>query len=105
MKKQFGMFLGGIALLIALVFATSNQTKAALGGERTPPVGKECVVQFRRDALGTAASLPVAPTTGSINGAQTAIGGKLLMVNSEWVLLNNGNDLWIPRASILLIQY
>ena len=103
MKKQFGMFLGGIALVMGLAFATSNETKAAFGGERTPPIGKDCIVQFRRDALGAAAALPVAPTTGSINGAQTAIGGKLLMVNSEWVLLNNGNDLWIPTASVLLI--
>ena len=107
MKKQFGIFLGAASIAIALLMSGLSETKAAFTGERTPPLGKECVVQFRRDALGTAASLPVAPLTGSINGAETTVSGKLAMVGSEWIVVTrtNGNDLWIPKTSVLLIQY
>jgi len=74
--------------------------------------GKNCTVQFRRDALGGAANLPVPPTTPSINGATVAIQGKLIAVSHEAILLSSdgdkyvqGKQLWIPKSSILLIQY
>jgi hypothetical protein len=107
MKKHFGILVGGFAVVIALAVAIPKQTKAAFGGETSPPLGKNCVIQFRRDALGAAANLPIAPTTGSINGAETCLGGQLKMVSSDWVVLDNlkGNDIWIPRAAILLIQF
>lgn len=107
MKKQFGVFLGAASIAVALIISGVNDSKAAFGGERTPPIGKDCVVQFRRDALGAAAALPVSPLTGSINGAETTVSGKLAMVGSEWVVVtrNIGGDLWIPKTSVLLIQF
>ena len=41
---------------------------AIAGGLSSPLLGKLCTIKFRRDALGAAASLPVAPLTGNING-------------------------------------
>jgi gas vesicle protein len=107
MKTRFGILVGGIAVVVALMLATPKETKAAFGGETSPPIGKSCSIQFRRDALGAAASLPIAPTTGSFNGAETSLAGKLKMVSSDWIVLDNqhGNDVWIPRVCVLLIQF
>jgi hypothetical protein len=67
-------------------------------------IGTTCSVQFRRgDALGGAAPLPVSPTTGSINGAEVVISGKLTGVDRDWVVLDGKT--WIPKSSILLIQF
>lgn len=76
------------------------------------PLNENVVVQFDRSALGAAANLPISPTTGAINGAQTAIGGKLLEVSPEWILLESLTPhasgvmverFWIPRSKILMI--
>jgi hypothetical protein len=77
-----------------------------VSGSSGPPVGKKCTIQFRRDALGTAASLPVPPMTGNVNGADTSISGTVKSVTEEWVVLDGANgEIWIPRTVILLIQY
>lgn len=86
---------------------------AGCGGSQELPVGKDVIVQFDRAALGTGAALPVSPTTSSINGAETAIYGKLLHVSSDWIQLevrrpaSSGtliSTYWIPRDKVLLIQ-
>jgi hypothetical protein len=77
------------------------------------PIGKDVVVQFDRSSLGAAASLPVPPTTEGINGAGTAIRGKLLGATKSWIQLGvttsrvqgaSVQTFWIPREKILLIQ-
>ena len=71
-----------------------------------PAVGSTCKVQFRRDALGAASTLPVPPMTDNINGADTNVVGTLEAINREWVVLKQ-NDIkktWIPREVILLIE-
>jgi hypothetical protein len=75
------------------------------GRSPRPPIGKNCNVQFRRDALGAAASLPVSPLTSSINGATTSVSGKLKAVSKDWIILERGNEeIWIPKGVVLLIQ-
>lgn len=73
----------------------------------TAQVGKLCAVQFRRgDALGSGADLPVSPTTGEINGAAVSTHGVLRKVTSGWIVLESGaKDYFIPRESVLLIEF
>jgi hypothetical protein len=76
-----------------------------------PKPGEQCIVQLRRDALGGAANLPVSPLTDNINGATVALGGWLVAVNHEAIVLDCHASqryfkrLWIPNSSILLIAY
>jgi len=68
-------------------------------------VGKRCTVQVRRDALGSAHTLPVAPLTDEINGAAVSISGTLERVDAHSIVLNHASKShFIPEASILLIR-
>jgi hypothetical protein len=68
--------------------------------------GKPCTVQLKRNALGGAAPTPVSPLTGNINGAEVAIYGKLYKVDKDAVVIIDGKTTyWIPKDSILLIQF
>ena len=70
-----------------------------------PPVGKLCTIQFRRDALGAAATLPVSPMTRNINGADTSIEGILVKITEQWVVIEKGGkQVWVPKTVVLLIQ-
>ncbi len=72
-----------------------------------PPCGKKvnATVQFRRDLLGASADLPIPPTTDGINGASVSVAGTLMLVNEQWVVLEQGDkELWIPRDNVLLIK-
>lgn len=69
-----------------------------------PPIGATVQVQFRRDALGGAASLPVPPTTSGINGAEVSLSGSLSKVTPRWLVLRIATkDHWISRDSVLLV--
>jgi len=107
MKSHLTMLTATVVLCITILFVSQNNSRAAFGsGLSQPPIGKDCVIQFRRgDALGGASNLPVSPITGSINGAQTSMAGKLRNVTEEWIVIeSNASTYWIPKASILLIQ-
>jgi hypothetical protein len=69
-------------------------------------MGKTCIVQFRRDALGAGAALPIPPMTSGINGAETCISGTLKRSSSDWVVIEgkDGHEIVIPTAVILLIE-
>ncbi len=68
-------------------------------------LGKPCAIQFRRDALGAAAPLPIAPMTVNINGADTNITGTVMRTTAGWIVLEKeGGEIWIPKGVILLIQ-
>jgi hypothetical protein len=89
-------------------FATISITMLLAGCDRglIPPAGKSCTIQFRRDALGTAATMPVPPMTDNINGAETSISGTLKSSAGAWVVLDHGGvEVWIPKTAILLIKY
>jgi len=89
-----------------------------------PKPGTRCTVQFRRgDALGSGADIPVNPATNIINGAVVSMNGTLVAINHEAIILErvnvnrteyesgeitiqtNTDHVWIPKSSILLIQY
>jgi hypothetical protein len=103
--KSLLMALACLSLLSIPLFVTGcNDAQAALGGMSPPP--KPCTIQFRRDALGAAASLPISPLTDSLNGGETSISGTLKMVNDDWVVLDRGGkDIWVSRSVVLLIKY
>ena len=96
-----------IVLTLFAVISCDSKTSGSKAANRiTPKAGAYCTVQFRRDALGASADLPVPPTTGSINGAEVCVSGKFSKMNEDWVVLTEGNggEIWIPRSMILLIK-
>ena len=101
------LIIGASALVLLLVILVScHKSPPKPVAELTPPLGRNCTVQFRRDALGAASTSPIPPLAGNFNGGETAIGGRLKNVTSEWIVLERaGSELWIPRSSVLLLQY
>ena len=93
-------FLAG-ALLGSIVFSGCDHQDAP-----KLQAGKRCTIQFRRDALGAGATLPISPMTGSINGAETSISGILKRSSSDWVVIegHNAREILIPKSVILLIE-
>ena len=73
----------------------------------TRKTGKNCTVQFRRgDVLGGGGGLPVPPLTGSINGADVSVTGKLQSIDLDWVVIQQEKrEFAISRESILLIEF
>ena len=66
-------------------------------------IGKECRVQFRRDALGMSSATGVAPTQ-DYRGL-TSINGRVVDLNDQWVVVQQQNKRYvIPHAAILLID-
>jgi len=111
-NKSFSTLMKTLLTILACVTAfaatmlLTGCDSATAAGSSSPPTGKTCTIQFRRDALGAAASLPVSPLASNINGAETAISGTLKSTTSEWVLLERGGkDVWVPKSVILLIQF
>jgi hypothetical protein len=91
-------------LLVAAIIFPLGCKNASPTDLLNDKIGTNCTVEFRRgDALGSAAPLPVSPQTRSINGADVAISGKLTAVDSNWIVLDEKT--WVPRSSILLIQF
>ena len=100
MKYPLSKVLHGAALLAAFAFTACDRTNSP-----SLQLGKPCTIQFRRDALGAGASLPISPMTGSMNGADTSVAGTLKRATPEWIVIEkSGDELWIPRSVILLIQ-
>ena len=98
-----------ILTCVAALAATLSLTgcdKATAADSSGSTAGKPCTVQFRRDALGAAASLPISPMTGGINGADTAISCTFKSTRDDWVIVNRaGREVWIPKSVILLIEF
>ena len=94
------------AIAFASTLMLTGCEDATVAGSKSPPVGRSCSIQFRRDALGAGASGPSSPMAGNINGADVAISGTLKSTNGEWVVLDvNGRETWVPKAVVLLIQF
>jgi hypothetical protein len=108
--RQATMEFANMKTPVAILLCAASLSLAALlagcDAGPTPPVGKQCTIQFRRDALGTAASLPVPPLSDNINGADTSISGTLKSTGGEWVVIDcHGLEVWVPKTTILLIKY
>lgn len=102
------------ALLAALVCVTlavtalslTGCTKATAADSSLGSGGRPCTVQFRRDALGAAASLPISPRTTVISGAYTAISCTFKSTRDDWVVVDYGHkEVWIPKKAVLLIEF
>jgi len=103
--KALHTTLACVGMLSATLLLTGCDHPTA-ADHPSPPVGKSCSIQFRRDALGSGASGPSSPLAGNINGADVAISGTLKSSNGEWVVLDvQGRETWVPKAVILLIQF
>jgi hypothetical protein len=104
--KPFFVTLTCLAALVVLFITISGDHARAASGPPDPPHSKPCTIQFRRDALGAAAANPVPPLSDTINGADTSISGTLKHSSAEWAVLErNGQEVWIPKSVILLIQF
>ena len=87
-------------LLAVLVCSCSHSHDRYLSGQ----IGKTCTVQFKRNALGGGAALPVPPMTDGINGAEVSLSGTLQSVEDRAIVVLSGNKTcWIPKDSILLV--
>jgi hypothetical protein len=77
-------------------------------GKLSKWIGQNVRVQFRRDALGAAAALPISPETGEINGAATTLIGPLLEASGDSIVIGNHqrkeSQRWIPREVILFVE-
>lgn len=98
---------GGVVLgLAGLVFMISGCMpvgEAVIG----PKFGKQCTVQFKRDALGAASLNPVPPLTNSFNGAETSVSGTLTHADADWIVIDSGtgSEWLIPKSNILLLRF
>jgi hypothetical protein len=106
-----GCLLKVLLLLLASVLLAGCETRPTPEQRPTPesrltiPIGSKCVVQFRRDALGAAATLPIPPNTDNYNGAQVSLGGPLKGMSPDWIIIGGGNeDCWIATSSILMLK-
>ena len=69
-------------------------------------VGRNCLVYFRRDALGMGADTPSSVTTGTHNGAEVTQAGELMAVGNDWIVINShGREFHIPQAAILMVEF
>ncbi len=78
-----------VAMLLLVVLVCSGCEKpgsAAASGKI--PAGSSCTIQFKRDMLGISRELPISLMTGSMNGAEVSLSGKLIRMD-DW--MTNGS--------------
>jgi hypothetical protein len=99
------------ALWLALAGCGAQDLPQPTSGFRSR-IGYGCTVQFRRDALGAAATNAIPPTTNSMNGAEVSFGGKLINVTGDWLVIerltgapNQTVETWVPFHSVLLLEW
>ncbi len=85
-------------LIVVLLFvagcADSSRERSPLQSQ----IGKNCIVYFRKDALGMAADLPASVTTGNLNGAEVIQAGELMEVGNDWIVIGfEGRFFHIPQ--------
>ena len=99
--RPFALFPLAALLLAA---GCSDDSDSALLAKKT---GSTCIVQFRRDALGSGSQNPVPPFTDAFNGAQVNVSGTLSHVDSRGIMLTDvqSKEIWIPYHAILLVEF
>jgi len=91
-----------VCVLTAMLITSCSSEKESYLSQQ---VGKVCKVQFKRNALGGGATLPVPPTTDVFNGAAVSLSGTLRAVDRQAVVLDSGTKTyWIPKDCVLLIE-
>ena len=99
-----------LTIAMATLFSGCDNTvdDGMTTSEMSTWIGKNVRVQFRRDALGAGAVLPISPETGEINGAETTVVGILLKVETKSIVISNHlrerSPKWIPREVILFVE-
>jgi hypothetical protein len=69
-------------------------------------IGQNCVVQFRRDALGSASPVPIGPDTDNFNNAEITIAGTLKKVQADAILIATSKaDYLIPMRVVLCMKF
>jgi len=100
-RTVYGLGLAGALAVAGCGDDDPPPADPMLGGR----VGDNCTIYLRRDALGMAGPSPSSPLTGNHNGADTAVSGKLVRVNAEWVVIvDGGRERTIPKSVILVIE-
>jgi|SRR5439155_17871208 len=103
MKATLIALVSMSAIAAMLVISGCDRANAAAGGTMR---GRKCTIQFRRDALGAAAALPVGPMTDGINGAQTSISAIFKNFIEDWIVLDyGGKEVWVQKPVVLLIRF
>ena len=91
---------------VGLIFLAGCDAPSPIGSR----IGRDCVVQIRRDLLGANANLPVGVETENINGAAVAVYGNLVGESADYVVLmlpkpaTPPREYIVPRSSILFIR-
>jgi hypothetical protein len=110
MRSSFFLLCALLATAAGCAATTAPPTGADrfdLSNPSHPPLHAHCIVQLKRDVLGAGGNnLPIGPTIETINGASVSVGGRLLRLDREWVVLDTGTKkLWVPRENVLLLQF
>ena len=72
-------------------------------------IGRDCIVQIRRDYLGGAGTEVTSATAYDVNGSDVSIFGTIREVDKKGILIQDQRkehrrEYWIPEQSILLIE-
>jgi len=103
--RSTALLIAGLAVAVTFSGCTRESPDGMSTGTLREWSGKNVRVQFRRDALGSAAALPVPPTTGEINGAATCVIGTLIEVEHAGIVIGpDERPKWIPREVILFVE-
>ncbi len=104
MKGLFAAFACVSLTLAALSLTGCSQATAA--DSSTNPAPRPCTVQFRRDALGAAASSPGSPRTPFMNGVDTTIHCTFKSTREDWVIVEREHkEVWIPKSVVLFVEF
>lgn len=104
MKSLRCAALSSIVLMLAAGCGRNDHASGFAGGA-SEWKGKPVVIQFRRDALGAAANLPIPPETGGFNGASVTTSGTLVGVAADGLVIEQDKmKVWIPREVILSVS-
>ena len=69
-------------------------------------IGRSCVVQFRRDALGVAGSHVIPPQGSDPKMTESEIRGTLSALEGHYLILRQEKTtIWVPESSILLVRF
>ena len=115
MRRQMSRIGLACACVAAALAAGCNvdasKGRSASKGKKQPiaQVGQECVVHFRRDALGASSQYPIGPKTGTFNEEEVVLRGYFRRMDDEWLVIQfsgrkDGNEIYIPREMILLVE-
>ncbi len=100
-----------IALLLVLLLGLGWALCGPGSGRLPLRKGTPVEIQFRRDHLGMAASLPLSPASTSLNGGGTVLRGTLLSSSRQWIELASGKPaergpgtVFVSRQSVLSVK-